>query len=70
MIDHSIKSKMINKKTLSNSILIQHSAIQQMHCMINDMLDLGHIRSNTFQFKNQKFELKDLAQKIVDCLIV
>ena len=38
--------------------------------MIDDMLDLGHLRAGTFKFKNQKFDLRDLAKKIVDCLIV
>jgi signal transduction histidine kinase len=38
--------------------------------MVNDMLDLGHLRSNTFKFNNKTFDLQDLAQKIVDVLII
>lgn len=44
----------------------QLSAIEQMRSMIYDMLDLGQLRSDTFQFKNSNFEIRELAAKIID----
>ena len=41
-----------------------------MQSMINDMLDLGQLRSGLFKFKNSTFEIQLLAQSIIDTIKV
>lgn len=57
-----------NNQDVNNKLKIQSSAIDQVECMILDMMDLAQIRLKTFKFVNAKYNLRASINQIINKL--
>lgn len=48
---------------------MQVSAIEQMTCMVSDILDLAQIRSGTFKLRPVCFEMRAVIKSIINVLV-
>lgn len=67
-ICYLLKSSLNKQKDtiLIEQLNIQESSLENLHCMIRDMMDLAKIKNNDFRFDNKKFNFKTLLKSIIE----
>jgi signal transduction histidine kinase len=64
-----VKDKQISKKDILPNLAMQCSAIEQITCMVSDILDLAQISSGTFKLRPVVFEIRSLIKSIIHVLV-